>query len=316
MVKMLSQAEGVPGMYYIIENNEIYKTSEQNFWDCNSGICVLELPEWNENHDLREKTGIWHKAGQIHFCKIEAHEDYMYGTFRVPSKMKGGRDVTFALFITQKRVIILDDDREAKEMVQKLVAGPAHKNCNLWRFVYDFLLSFVNEDLLFLEKLERDIAVIEEDVLDGRAEKFSYRMLYLKKVIARFYHYYIQLKVAGDELSANENGFFSEDDIKTFDMYASKMERLANETQLLREYAMQVQDVYQSEIEIRQNDVMKVLTIVTTIFLPLTLIAGWYGMNFKYMPEIEYKYSYVIVIIASVVIVFTGLLYFKKKKFW
>lgn len=48
------------------------------------------------------------------------------------------------------------------------------------------------------------------------------------------------------------------------------MTRLAQETQILREYAMQVQDVYQSEIEIHQNDVMKMLTIVTTIFLPLT----------------------------------------------
>ena len=79
---------------------------------------------------------------------------------------------------------------------------------------------------------------------------------------------------------------------------------------------MQVQDVYQSEIEIRQNDVMKVLTIVTTIFLPLTLIAGWYGMNFKYMPEIEYQYAYPVVIAASILIVAASLFYFRKKKFW
>lgn len=101
-----------------------------------------------------------------------------------------------------------------------------------------------------------------------------------------------------------------------FDMLSNKMERLADETQLLREYAMQVQDVYQAEIEIRQNDVMKVLTIVTTIFLPLTLIAGWYGMNFEYMPELKYKYSYPVVVFVSAAIVFASLLYFKKKRFW
>ncbi len=99
-------------------------------------------------------------------------------------------------------------------------------------------------------------------------------------------------------------------------MFQSKMEQLADETQMLREYAMQVQDVYQSEIEIKQNDVMKMLTIVTTIFLPLTLIAGWYGMNFEHMPEIKSQYAYPVIIAASVMIVSASLYYFKKKKFW
>ena len=127
---------------------------------------------------------------------------------------------------------------------------------------------------------------------------------------------YIQLKVIAKEFAANENGFFNENDIKAFDMFQSKMEQLADETQMLREYAMQVQDVYQSEIEIKQNDVMKILTIVTTIFLPLTLIAGWYGMNFEHMPEIKYPYAYPVTIAASIIIVAASLYYFKKKKFW
>lgn len=78
---------------------------------------------------------------------------------------------------------------------------------------------------------------------------------------------------------------------------------------------MQVQDVYQSEIEIRQNNVMKVLTIVTTVFLPLTLIAGWYGMNFTHMPELTWVYGYPVAIGASILVVLISLLIFKKKKF-
>lgn len=119
-----------------------------------------------------------------------------------------------------------------------------------------------------------------------------------------------------EEFAANENGFFNENDIKAFGMFQSKMEQLADETQMLREYAMQVQDVYQSEIEIKQNDVMKMLTIVTTIFLPLTLIAGWYGMNFEHMPEIKSEYAYPVTIAASIMIVAASLYYFKKKNFW
>lgn len=95
-----------------------------------------------------------------------------------------------------------------------------------------------------------------------------------------------------------------------------RCQRLQQEIQVLREYAMQVQDVYQAEIEIRQNSIMKLLTIVTTIFLPLSLIAGWYGMNFEYMPELKWIYSYPVVIGVSVLIVVVSLCYFKKKKFF
>ena len=56
------------------------------------------------------------------------------------------------------------------------------------------------------------------------------------------------------------------------------------------------------------------MTIVTSIFMPLTLIAGWYGMNFKYMPELEAKAAYPVVIAVSVAIVVISLWFFKKKK--
>lgn len=303
-------------MYYIITGSGIQKIEEKNFWDSNNGLCVVKFSEWNESPGLRERAGIWHKTGTTHSCRLELHLDYIFGTFKVPSKIKGGRDITFAIYITGQRIIILDDDGEARDAASKLATGTLRRNYSPGRFIYDFLMLFIDDDFLFLEKIERDIAVIEEDVLEGRAEKFSYRMLYLKKLISRFYHYYIQLKVAAEEFSANENGFFSENDIKAFNMFQNKMEQLADETQMLREYAMQVQDVYQSEIEIKQNDVMKILTIVTTIFLPLTLIAGWYGMNFEHMPEIKYQYSYPVTIAASIIIVAASLYYFKKKKFW
>ncbi|MEG2775071.1 MAG: CorA family divalent cation transporter, partial [Acetivibrio sp.] len=103
--------------------------------------------------------------------------------------------------------------------------------------------------------------------------------------------------------------------VTMFHVFADRAARLQGETQVLREYAMQVQDVYQAEIGIRQNNVMKVLTMVTTIFLPLTLIVGWYGMNFIHMPELAWKYGYPVIIGISLLVVISSLIIFKKKKF-
>ena len=92
--------------------------------------------------------------------------------------------------------------------------------------------------------------------------------------------------------------------------------RLREESQLLREYCTQIQSLFQSEIDIRQNRIMQILTIVTTIFLPLTLLVGWYGMNFSGMPELHWKYGYPAIILVSVAVVVLSLWVCKKKKFW
>ena len=77
---------------------------------------------------------------------------------------------------------------------------------------------------------------------------------------------------------------------------------------------MQLRDLYKAHLDIKQNRIMTVLTVVTTIFMPLTLIAGWYGMNFHFMPELNWKWSYPVVIIISIAIAVGSLLFFKKKK--
>ena len=65
---------------------------------------------------------------------------------------------------------------------------------------------------------------------------------------------------------------------------------------------------------IRQNRIMALLTVISSIFMPLTLIAGWYGMNFRYMPELEYRVSYPMVLVICIVIVVVSLWWFRKQK--
>ena len=84
----------------------------------------------------------------------------------------------------------------------------------------------------------------------------------------------------------------------------------------LREYCLQVRELFQAQVDIRQNRIMQILTVVTTLCLPLSLVAGWYGMNFVGMPELGWKYGYPAVIAVSVLIVILCLWIMKKKKFW
>ena len=67
-------------------------------------------------------------------------------------------------------------------------------------------------------------------------------------------------------------------------------------------------------MDIKMNRIMTVLTVITAIFMPLTLIVGWYGMNFVTMPELTWKYGYIGVIALCLVIVISGIIWFKRKK--
>jgi len=75
-------------------------------------------------------------------------------------------------------------------------------------------------------------------------------------------------------------------------------------------------DIYLSSVSYRINAVMKVLTVIATFFMPLTFLAGWYGMNFKTMPEYDWPYGYVMVICMAISIVICMSIYFKRKEWW
>ena len=116
------------------------------------------------------------------------------------------------------------------------------------------------------------------------------------------------------EFEENENSFFQPDHLRFFRLFSSRVSRLHEMVNSLLDYTNQIRDTYQSRLDVKQNRIMTVLTVVTTIFMPLTLIVGWYGMNFKYMPELDSVWGYPVVIIVSLLIVISSLLFFKRKK--
>ena len=184
------------------------------------------------------------------------------------------------------------------------------------RFFYGLLSMLTAKDLRRLEEIEDQAEGLEDRVLGGELEGFSPAMTQLRKRAMAWFRCYSQLDDVAGRLRENEAGLFSPEEERLFRLYEERVIRLREESQLLREYCLQVQTMFQAEIDLRQNRTMKILTVVTTIFLPLSLLAGWYGMNFTGMPELTWKYGYPAAIAVSVGIVILSLWICKKKKFW
>ncbi|HAA82147.1 MAG TPA: magnesium and cobalt transport protein CorA, partial [Thermotoga naphthophila] len=90
--------------------------------------------------------------------------------------------------------------------------------------------------------------------------------------------------------------------------------QIADTVETFRDIVSGLLDVYLSSVSNKTNEVMKVLTIIATIFMPLTFIAGIYGMNFEYMPELRWKWGYPAVLAVMGVIAVIMVIYFRKKK--
>ncbi|SHL97834.1 magnesium transporter [Anaerosporobacter mobilis DSM 15930] len=303
-------------MYFRVDNEQVVPVDKNTFLEERNVVAVFNHKQWKEEKKLQNKYQLTQSIENVHFCKVERHIGYLFGTCYVPIPKEHMSHKEFVFYIIEGKIIFIDDSNTIVDEINRIAQEKIRRKYSLERLLYDVLINLIENDLLFLELIEQEISKIEEYVLKGTLDNFNTKMLEIKKMIAKLYRYYSQMTDLGEEILDNEEEFFEKEGYATFRVFTDRASRLQNETQTLREYAMQVQDVYQSEIGIRQNNVMKVLTIVTTIFLPLTLIVGWYGMNFVYMPEISWRFGYPMVILISALIVIGSLLLFKKKKYW
>lgn len=181
--------------------------------------------------------------------------------------------------------------------------------------LYLFFRNLFKGSAAYLEELDNRVAALDDDVIDGTESGLRERLTDMRNEVLRAKKYYEQLEFLFEEICDNDNRLFSGDSLKYFEILRNRSVRLVSQTTNLREYVTQVRESYQAQIGIEQNNLMKVFTLVTSIFLPLTLIAGWYGMNLK-MPEFGWKYGYLFVIGLCLVVCGIWFAVFRKKKWF
>lgn len=292
-----------------IDRKDLKKTNKQF-------VAVLTFEEWKQMRDSFEMgIDIDPDLSDIFLTKAEVNYDSLTGTFAVPDrKNPSADDLKFAFVLDEKGVVFIDDNNTALDIIKGVQRTKKWKLPSLERFLYDFLDQIVKDDLRLMEKYEDELDRMEQSIIDGEDNLPSERLNDIRSDIRYLRIHYEQLMDLAAEFEENENGFFKLENLRYFRLFINRAERLHEESMSLRDYTMQIRDLYKAHLDLKQNRIMTLLTIVTTIFMPLTLIAGWYGMNFRFMPELNWEGSYPVVIGISVAIVIGSLLFFKKKK--
>ncbi|MCR5683623.1 MAG: magnesium transporter CorA [Clostridiales bacterium] len=303
-------------MYYLIRESltpcvpEEIRSAKEQF------VAILTGEEWKTRRDsFGMIIDMDMETANPRETKAVVNLDSLTGTFSFPDRQQiSGPRHSFSFALDERGIILVDDTGYAERTVSEISRTKKWRLPSLERFLYDLLEVSIRQDLSLLEGTEHRLNKIEEAILSGEIESYPPEMNDIRGDLLDLRVHYEQLIDLGQELEENENGYFREENLRYFHMFTERVARLQDMVTGQREYITQLRDLMQTQLDVRQNRIMTVLTVITSIFLPLTLIAGWYGMNFRYMPELEWKYSYPVLIGISVLIVILCLVWFRKKK--
>ena len=302
-------------MYYLIDTM-LRKCSAE---ECHSGefqyVAVLSPEEWNAECDSYEMgIDMEPDTREIYTTNAEVNYDSVTGTFAIPDRSNMSGDYhNFAFALDEKGVVFIDSGDTASGIINRIIETKKWRMPCLERFIYDFLEQIIHEDQRILENYEKRLDAIDKDIDSGKEVDLD-TLNEIRGDLRDLRIHYNQLIDLAQEFEENENNFFQMDHLRFFRLFSNRVTRLYDIVSSLLDYTNQIRDTYQSKLDVKQNHIMTVLTVVTTVFMPLTLIVGWYGMNFKYMPELDSVWGYPGVIGVSVLIVIISLVFFKYKK--
>ncbi len=179
---------------------------------------------------------------------------------------------------------------------------------------YALIDSIVDNYFAILEQIGERIEILEESLIRSPStqtlqaiQHLKREMIFLRKAVWPLRETISSLERTGCQLVQEST------DVYLKDIYDHTIQ-VIDTIETFRDMLSGILDIYLSSISNRMNEIMKVLTIIATIFMPLTFLAGVYGMNFKYMPELEWHWGYFFIWGIMLAIAISMLIYFRRKK--
>jgi len=304
-----------------------YKTNNNITWINVYGLHDDEILKKIESHfdiHLLVMEDILNTAQRP---KIEINQDYIF----VVAKMIYFDQKNYEL-ITEQISLILHDNyilcfqeklgdffNPLRERIKNSL-GRIRKS-GVDYLAYAILDMIVDNYFLTLEKLGDQIENIDEEIIDNTDSEISQKINMLKRTLIYLRKNIWPLREVINTITRDEIPYFKKKTIPFLRDLYDHIIQVIDTTESYREIVNGLLDMYMTNISNKMNEVMKVLTIIATIFIPLSFLAGVYGMNFDTsaspfnLPELHYKYGY-LVFWGLVVLIGGGLLAFFKKKKW
>lgn len=295
--------------------------------DCEKSMSKIQVLSRSEFAALEEelpfKKQLEKNLEHVSCCKVEVYPPCVLGVLQIPDK-SNLEDVPECLgyYIKENRVLLIhgesERDLEKVREIEKKMVSEKNGTGEFWEIRILLLLfqCLIEQEIPYLQKFEEKITEAEHILLNETPQELPYLLMRLRKGIMKLHNFYVQLTDIGEELQGDSCRLISKEQLGEWNIFTNRVSRLHDYTENIRENLLQMHELYQSQIDVRQNEIMTVLAVVTAVFMPLSLLAGWYGMNFPNMLLLNWKYGYLTIVILTGVVIGLELLYFYKKGFF
>lgn len=182
------------------------------------------------------------------------------------------------------------------------------------KILYYILDKIIFNDYEIMSMLENAADNIEIRILKNPDKKYLNELIYLRKQVHKMRNYITPMRYVGDNLICNDNKIIGEEYNKYFEQINNRIEKLIYSIDSLVQYLVLVREAFEAEIANKTNELMKVFTIIATIFLPLSLITGIFGMNFENMSILKCEWGFSVIVTAMMFIALCLFILFKRKK--
>lgn len=298
-----------------------YRENTNVSWINIYGLHEPEILEKIGNHFGVHALVLEDIANTAHRPKLEVHDDFI---FIVLKMIWFGADdealqVEQISLIYGKNFVLCFQERKG-DIFQSLRERIKNNQTRLRKSGADYLTYRIMDVVVdnyfsVLEKLGDQIELLDEEVINNPGQEIIQKIYDLKRNLIFLRKSIWPLREVVNNITREENSLFKK---ATFpflhDLYDHAIQ-VIDTLETYRDLVSGLLDMYMSNVSNKMNEVMKVLTIIATIFIPLTFLAGIYGMNFEFMPELKWPYAYPI-LLSVMVIVLLGMLFFFKRKKW
>ena len=252
--------------------------------------------------------------------KVEMLEDLAYGVLNLLSDNEAGlksEEITF--FLTPNGLVVVSNPCELVDNVKKAVLTEFDSRHMLSilpeRTLFFLMEKIIDHDAALMRDIDEAETVLEEQLLAGEKLDYPVIIFRLRQKTLHLMQYMGLMVDVSDILVENNNNVIPDEAHRMFHLIGTRLDRQERASVTLRESVMQLREAYQSQVDIDANLMMRLFTVVSTVFLPLMVMTSWYGMNYKFMPEISKQYGYPIFILLAVLVTIVTIWYCKKKKY-
>lgn len=298
-----------------------FSEGEEKGWT--KWLNVIGLHEVDLVESLCEKYGVHPlviedilNTGQA--AKVEDYGNYLFvnakSIFFDDSGDLDTEQLSFLLFDDYTLISFQERETDVSSKVNKrLVKGTYIRKNKAADLLYGFLDTIVDDYFLVMEQIGKQIDEVEDELLDQPTEEVLHKIYQLKRDLVFMQNTLWPMRNVLSTLARGNYDEINEKSVRYYRDVYDHIIQMIDIAETYRDISSGMLDTYLSSISNKTNDIMKILTIYSTIFIPLSFLAGVYGMNFKIMPELNWEYSYPVFWLISIGLTLVMLRFFKKK---